>query len=386
MTGRRVSLALLTFGAATNTFVYAIIVFIIGVSLPTLSEKFALSDSQKGLLFSVQNLAILLTILIVGPILDRIGRKPVLVLGAFLIAISVVAIGLAPNYTMLLLVIFILGLGAGCNNIGGSTLITDLYPENPGRAMNLITSTFGAGAIGVPLLGSLLIQPIGFLGYLAILAIVATIPFFVFVFSRFPETGASDKFIVSDIFKVIVNPLVFFIGAVLFFYVALEISTAGWLKDYFINKFHMTDRTSGFVLTGFSVMLMLGRIIAGFILDKMKGMYLIIWCAVMAITGLVLMILSGNLFISVAGVMITGLAYAPVFPTSLGAVGENFKSYIATIMGTVTTLGFLGAITLPFIIGLLGGNLNVMIVAAVLMLVFQILIVKTVKKSHASEI
>ena len=380
MTDKKVSLALLTFGAATNAFVYAIIVFIIGVSLPTLAEKFDLSDSQKGLLFSVQNLAILLTILIIGPVLDRIGRKPILILGTLLIAISVFGIGIAPTYAILLVVIFVLGLGAGCNNIGGSTLITDLYPDNPSRAMNLITSTFGAGAIAIPLLGSLLIGSFGFLGYLSILTAIAIIPFFVFIVSVFPQTKQTDQFVISDILKVIVNPLVLFIGVVLFFYVALEISTAGWLKDYFIDKFQMTDRTSGFVLTGFSVMLMLGRIIAGFILEKMKGMYLIVWCSITAVTGLVLMILSNDLVIAIIGVMITGIAYAPIFPTSLGTVGDNFKSYIATIMGTVTTLGFLGAILLPFIIGLLGGNLNVMIAAALLMLIAQLLIVATVRK------
>jgi fucose permease len=382
MTDPKVSRALLTFGAATNTFVYAIIVFIVGVSLPTLTEKLSLSDSQKGLLFSVQNLAILLTILAVGPVLDRIGRKPVLLLGAILIALSVVGIALAPTYSVLLAVIFCLGLGGGCNNIGGSTLITDLYPENPSRALNLITSTFGAGAIGVPLLGSLLIAPLGFLGYLLLLALVAFLPFVVFIIARFPATVQADQFVIGDVFKVIVNPLVFCIGAVLFFYVALEISTAGWLKDYFIDKFLMTDRTSGFVLTGFSIMLMLGRIVAGFILEKMKGMYLIIWCALLAVTGLVLMILSNNITVSIAGVLLTGLAYAPIFPTSLGTVGDNFKSYIATIMGTVTTLGFLGAIGLPFIIGLLGGQLNVMIVAALLMLIAQLMIVATVRKNH----
>ena len=380
MNGNNTSRPLLTFGAAMNTFVYAIIVFIIGVTLPTLTKKFGLSDFQKGLLISVQNFAIMITILGIGLILDRIGRKPVLVIGAVLIAVSVIGIGLAPTYGVLVVVIFILGVGGGCNNIGGSTLITDLYPENPGRALNLITSTFGAGAIGIPLLGSLLIEPIGFLGYLSLLGAIAIIPFVIFVFAKFPKSKQIDKFILVDIFKVIINPLVFFIGAVLFFYVALEISTAGWLKDYLIDKFTMTDRSSGFVLTGFSVMLMLGRLIAGLVLKTMKGMYLIVWCSILAIIGLVLMILSNNLMISIIGVMIAGLAYAPIFPTSLGAVGENFKEYIATILGTVTTLGFLGAILLPYLIGNLGGDLNVMIVAAALMLLFQLLIVSSVRK------
>jgi len=374
MNEQRVSRATLTFAAAINTLVYAIIVFIIGVTLPTLSEKFALSDSQKGTLFLVQNMAILVTILGIGPLMDRFGRKQVLVLGALLVGAGVVGIGIAPTYSLLLAALFLLGIGGGCNNIGGSTLISDLYPENPGQALNLITSAFGAGAIGIPLLGSFMIGPLGLLPFVLLLGSISFVPFFAFSFSRFPAPQQTDKFVLRDMFKVIGHPLVFFIGMVLFFYVALEISTAGWMKDYFIKQFALTDRSSGFILTGFSAMFMVGRVAAGLVLKRLKGVTFMIWCAMAAIVGLSLMILSGSLALSVFGVLIVGLAYAPIFPTSLGMVGENFSSYLATRLGTVTALGTLGAMLLPWFIGRIGGNLNVMIVCALLLLLFQNLV------------
>lgn len=379
MTNQSTNRGLLTVAAVMNTFVYAIIVFLIGVLLPTFTDKFGLTDAQKGLLFLVENLAILITILGIGPVMDQFGRKPVLSIGALLIALGVLGMGWAPSFGILLIMVFILGLGGGCNNVGGSTLISDLYPENPGSALNWITSSFGAGAILVPLLGSLLLEPIGQFGYVLILGMVAIIPFVLFIISTFPSSQQAERFDIRNIVNVMTNPLAMTLGFVLFFYVALEVSTAGWLKDFLIGKFAMTDKTSGYVLTGFSAMMVAGRLGGGAILNKVKGTNMVIYCAVVAVAGLVLMILSGHLPVVIIGVVIVGLAFAPIYPTTVGTVGENFTVYRATTIGTVSALGFIGAMLLPYIIGLLGGQLTVMILTAILMVIAQFLVIRFVK-------
>jgi len=380
MATQPVSRKLLIFAMVLNPLVYAIIVFIIGVTLPTLTEKFGLSDSQKGTLFLVQNLAILISILSVGPIMDKFGRKPVVLVGALLIAGSVVAVGVAPSFASLLAILFVLGLGGGCNNIGGSALIADLFTENTTSAFNWLGASFGIGAILIPLLGSLMIGPLGLFPYVIVLGLIAAIPLVIFAFAEFPKSQEADQFKLSELVKVISNPLVFLLGAVLFFYVAVEISTVGWLKDYLINKFNLTDKTSGFVLTGFSSMMMVGRLSAGFILKKIRGVYLIVYCALLSVIGLAAMILTGNLTLTVLGVALVGLAFAPIYPTSLGTIGENFSRYVATTMSVVISFGFLGSMLLPFVIGLLGGDLLVIIFAAGLMLVSQLGVVARVRR------
>ncbi len=363
-----------------NPLVYAIIVFIIGVTLPTLTAKFNLTDPQKGTLFLIQNLAILISILGIGPVMDTYGRKPVLIGGAFLIAASTVAIGFVPTYGSLLFVLFLLGLGGGCNNVGGSALIADLFPEDSSSAFNWLGASFGIGAIIIPLLGSFMIGKYGLGLYVTVLGIVALIPLLIFFGAKFPQPKNVEQFAMSELMKVLANPLILFLGLVLFFYVAVEISTVGWLKDYLINKFSMTDKTSGFVLTGFSVMMMLGRLSAGFVLKKIKGVHLIVYCAILSIVGLTLMTLTSNLIVTIIGVIVVGLAYAPIYPTSLGTVGDNFNRYVATTLGLVVSFGFVGSMLLPFVIGLLGGDMTVIILAAILMLISQLVVVRAIKK------
>jgi fucose permease len=379
------SRTLLTFGAVVNSFSYAIIVFALGILLPALTLKFQLTDTEKGFLFLIQNLAIFFPILISGPILDRFGRKPVLVAGALFMSIAVMGIGHVPTYGGLLALLFLLGLGGGCTNIGNNTLISDLYPENPGRALNWVNSAFGAGAIGIPLLYALFSGYLGIPLFMTLLGLIPAIPFVIFATAAFPVLEGLQKFELRRVFQVLASPLVFYLGAVLFFYIALEVSTAGWLKDYFIGTFGMTDRSSGFVLTAFSTMLMLGRFAAAVLLKRMAGTVLLVWCSVFSIIGLALMILSGNIVLSIVGVLIAGLAYAPVFPTALGTVGEHFRGYLATVMGVVIAIGFLGPTLVPFLIGLLGGNMAVLIGVAALMLLSQIQVLRSAKRKTEAE-
>jgi fucose permease len=376
---------LLTLGAVINSFSYAIIVFALGILLPALTLKFQLTDTEKGFLFLIQNLAIFFPILISGPILDRFGRKPVLVAGALFMAIAVVGIGHVPTYSGLLALLFLLGLGGGCTNIGNNTLISDLYPDNPGRALNWVNVAFGAGAIGIPLLYALLADHLGIPLFMSLLGLIPAIPFLIFALASFPVLEHLQKFDPRRVFQVLTSPLVFYLGAVLFFYIALEVSTAGWLKDYFIGNFGLTDRNSGFILTAFSAMLMLGRVAAGFLLKRMAGTLLLVWCSVFAIIGLALMILSGNIYLSILGVLIAGLAYAPVFPTALGTVGEHFRGYLATVMGVVIAIGFLGPTLVPFLIGLMGGNMVVLIGVAALMLISQLLVLRSARRKTEAE-
>ena len=55
-------------------------------------------------------------------------------------------------------------------------------------------------------------------------------------------------------------------------------------------------------------------------------------------------------------VFAAGIAMAPVFPTTLGMVGDAFPKGTATAMGFVITFGWVGLAVSSQIIGALGGN------------------------------
>ena len=54
-------------------------------------------------------------------------------------------------------------------------------------------------------------------------------------------------------------------------------------------------------------------------------------------------------------VFLAGVAMAPVFPTTLAIVGDNFQRMTATAMGVVITLGWIGLAVSSNVIGAIAG-------------------------------
>ncbi len=115
---------------------------------------------------------------VVGMLSDRVGRKPVIVAGGFILLASFVISGLASSYESVQLAIglFLLGVGWSCTLIAGSTLLTESVPidERPNvqGTADLIMGMSGATA---GLLSGLIVG-LGSYGLLNAIATVLVVP------------------------------------------------------------------------------------------------------------------------------------------------------------------------------------------------------------------
>ena len=124
--------------------------------LPFYARDFGASGLETGLLYSIYSLVQLFMAPIWGRISDRIGRRPVLILGLLGSGIAYLVFARASSLEML----FISRIVGG---IGGSTIpvaqayIADVTPQE-GRAgnMGLIGAAFGFGFVIGPMLGAVL--------------------------------------------------------------------------------------------------------------------------------------------------------------------------------------------------------------------------------------
>ncbi|MDH3730111.1 MAG: MFS transporter [Acidimicrobiia bacterium] len=120
------------------------------------AEELGLSESQIG---DVLAISALVTVLIVNPggwLVDRVGRRPVLVVGMALTAATVAAYGQMTSYGGLLGVSIVFGVVAGIAGIVPPTLAGDLAPEGAeGSAVGMYRMAGDLGLIVGPIwLGS----------------------------------------------------------------------------------------------------------------------------------------------------------------------------------------------------------------------------------------
>lgn len=109
--------------------------------------------------FSVNFLAMAVTIPIFGKMADSLGRKPVLLIGAGMFVGGALLSSLAWSMTALILTRAVQGLGAGAIQPVTQTIVGDLYEVHErGRPQGLMSSVWGISAIIGPGVGGVLVD------------------------------------------------------------------------------------------------------------------------------------------------------------------------------------------------------------------------------------
>jgi MFS family permease len=151
--------------------------------LPVYAVKVAgLNEFQAGLLWGIQVLTTILSKPMMGRISDRWGRKPIIVAGLVLCAVSFAAIPLLTSFAPLLVTALVFGLGEAFVTSSTAALVADVCQEKHfGAAMGTFGTIFDVGHATGPILAGLLIARFDFFISFAILAAILLIAIPVFV-------------------------------------------------------------------------------------------------------------------------------------------------------------------------------------------------------------
>nr|WP_176469753.1 MFS transporter [Pseudomonas sp. Irchel 3A5] len=137
----RTVLALFAGGFATFALLYCV-----QPMMPVLSREFSINAAQSSLILSVSTGMLAIGLLITGPISDRLGRKPVMVLALFCAALFTLASALMPSWEGVLITRAFVGLSlSGLAAVAMTYLSEEIHPNHIGLAMGLY---IGGNAIG----------------------------------------------------------------------------------------------------------------------------------------------------------------------------------------------------------------------------------------------
>lgn len=140
-----------------------------------------LNEFQAGLLWGVQVLVTILSKPIMGRTSDRYGRRPLIIGGMVLCALSFGAIPLLKTFSLLLVTATCFGLGEALVTSSTAALVADICQERHfGTAMGTFGTIFDVGHAAGPIVAGLLLARLDYLPSFWILAAVplASIPIF----------------------------------------------------------------------------------------------------------------------------------------------------------------------------------------------------------------
>ena len=113
---------------------------LIAFVLPLLIKEWGLSATQAGMLGSIGLVGMALGAVAAGTLADRVGRKTVFSVTIVLYSLATGLCAVAPNYELLVLFRFLVGLGLGGELPVAATLVTEYVP---GRARGRFSGTLG---------------------------------------------------------------------------------------------------------------------------------------------------------------------------------------------------------------------------------------------------
>ncbi len=126
-------------------------------ALPALTEGFGASMAQAQLTLTALLLAFGLSQLIWGPLSDRFGRRPILLIGMTAYVLASIASTLAPSMAQLIIWRTVQGAAMGAGVMCARAIVRDLYaPVQGARVMSKALSGLGVTACLSAPLGGLL--------------------------------------------------------------------------------------------------------------------------------------------------------------------------------------------------------------------------------------
>ena len=372
---------MLIFSAIVAIFVYGMISAMLGTILPDLSDRFRLSPRQNGTIAFAQALGLIIASLGVGPLLDNEGKKLGLVIGLALIATALLALPRSSGFRSILFLLFLLGVGGGIVVTGANALVSDVSESHRATALNMVNLFFGLGGLATPFIAANLFGR-NWVRLCYTIAALTVVSLAIEASTKMPEPTRAGGFVLADAAPVLGRPVLFLLGLFLFLYVSCEVGIWNWLPRHLIAQGIPESRALNILSLGFALGLLIGRVGVSPILIRVPAIIVLLFASIVMAISTFLMLRLNNPFTAALLVFLAGLSMAPVFPTTLAIVGDNFPRMTGTAIGFVITCGWIGLAVSSRIIGFIAGSdprrlrraLLVIPTSAVLMVVLDLAI------------
>ncbi len=322
--------------------------------LPSYAQRgFGTSDIMVGVLIAVYSVMQLLFTPILGRISDRMGRKPVLIVGLACSVVGYVLFGLAHSFAMLFLARCISGIG-GANISAAQAYIADVTTTSErARGMGLVGAAFGLGFVFGPFLGGVLseygYEVPGFaaaaLSFIALLTTIAFLP---------EPANASDKtamppFDLDHLLNALRKPMV---GPLLFLFFLITFGFANIYATFPLlstRDFGYSDKHVGyfFATIGFVGALTQGVLIKH-LTKRFREEHLFTVGSVLMMVGLAGIPFHVHEFIFPAIIVVMAFGAGIVTPVSFSLISQHSsESEQGGILGISQSLNALGRVLGP---------------------------------------
>jgi fucose permease len=333
---------------------------LIGVAWPSVRDHFHLPQSAVGFIFVGAGCSYFLSSFFTGRLLGVLGIGLLLALSSGLVALSGFGFGLAPVWALFAACSILHGLGSGAIDAGLNHYVAHHFSA---KHMNWLHACYSLGATLGPLIMTGVIASHGSwrAGYLTVATILLVLAF-LFAATRRKwdapgEVSANEEeqgTAPASMAETLRDRTVWLQVVLFFFYTGLEVTVGQWSFTVLTENRGIERETAGLWVTIYWGSIGVGRILFGFIVDRLGIDRLIRLSLLTALCGTALFAANISAPVSAVALALAGLGLAAIYPCMMTRTPQRLgKKLAAHAIGFQVSAAMLGAAALPSLSGVL---------------------------------
>ncbi|MEV4012250.1 MFS transporter [Nonomuraea angiospora] len=336
------------YGAVLTFVLGGLMVGTMTVRIPALTDKLGLSESMVGAVLLVWGLGALVTMQSMRRIMARAGSRAVLRIGGPLTALGLVAVAFAPNLPLLMVAVAFFGMAFGTVDVAMNAQGSTVERAYGRPLMNGMHAGWCVGAISAGGLGSLAIAVgLPFTANVALIGLVS-LPVMVLIGRTYlPEPPAAEA---TTAARRRMPPIVYLLGAIMFFAFMVEGTVADWNGLYMRNELGAPEALAALGYPVFEAGMLIARLTGDRLRTRfgVRGMLTVSGVATAGFFAVVLM--APAALVAVFAMFFVGLGVATISPLTLSLAGTATDSPGPAI-AQAGAMGYAGLLLGPVVIG-----------------------------------
>ena len=351
---------------------------IFGVAWPSMRRDFEIPIDAMGLAMATGTIGYLLSSFFSGRLTVRLSIGGFLALSCGLAGLALVADCYVPAWSGIVFFAFFLGLGSGGIDAGLNTYVASNFKENQ---MHWMHACWGIGVTAGPLLMTASLQATAdwrpaYLGVGGLQFVLAAVFLFsVSAWRRFDTPDPAGERKPTSYDTPITQTLgqgAAWLGIVLFYlYSGAEMALGFWAYSILVEARGVEPLLAGAFAGSYWAIFTVGRLLSGFLSRHIPARRLLPGAYSLALAGSLLLWLNLHPLVSLAGLVITGFALAPIFPSLVSSTQSRVGArHTGNTIGMQMSAASLGVASVPALMGILARHASLEAITLALLALF----------------
>lgn len=329
---------------------------LLGSGWPAMHAAFSVPSFYAGYVSMAISFMTIISALLSPIMIKRFHTKWIVIVSIFLTVMGLIGFSISTSYAMLFVFAVPYGMGAGAIDASVNHYVANNYS---GSVMNFLHCFYGVGAVISPNIMAVALSKASwnegyrwtaYIQIFILLICIISLP----LWKKNESDSNKQEEEVARIREALKRPGVVLTLIAFFAYCSGEATCFLWTSSYFAEvKEGLTDHliaSFGSLIFGG---LMLGRLISGFVSNRLGDRMLIRIGIFVEVVGILLVMIPVASFIPAAiGFVIIGTGMGPVYPAIQHMAPTNFgERYSAAVIGLQMASAYIGSTFMPMIFG-----------------------------------